>query len=84
MSESEIFDKVADIVAEQLCIDKSELTRETSFAGDLNADSLDMVEVILKLEEVFEMEIPDADAHAIKTMGEAVKYIQQHISAEAA
>ncbi len=73
-----IEDHVINIVAEQLQIDKSEIALGTSFAKDLNADSLDMIEVVLKLEEDFDVKVPDGDAQHITTVGEAVAYIRKH------
>ena len=75
MTESEIEAKVVDIVAEQMGVDKSEISRETSFTNDLNADSLDTVELVMEFEDEFEINIPDEDAEKIQTVGDAVKYI---------
>ena len=74
----EVFEKVRDIVAEQLLVDKTEIKLTTSFAQDLNADSLDMVEVVLDLEEEFGIKVPDKDAENITTVREAVAYINEH------
>ena len=71
-----IFEKVKAIVAEQLGVDEADITLETSF-DDLNADSLDVVELIMALEEEFDIEIPDEDAEKIKTVGDAVEYIKE-------
>lgn len=73
-----IFDKVKSIIADQLGIDEEEISTESSFIEDLGADSLDIVELIMSLEEEFEIEIPDEEAEKIRTVGEAVKYIQEH------
>ena len=70
-----IFEKVKAIVTEQLGVDGEEVGLETSF-DDLNADSLDVVELIMALEEEFDIEIPDEDAEKIKTVGDAVNYIK--------
>jgi len=70
-----IFEKVKSLVAEQLGVDAADITLETSF-DDLNADSLDVVELIMALEEEFDIEIPDEDAEKIKTVGDAVEYIK--------
>lgn len=71
-----IFEKVKAIVAEQLGVEAEDVTLETSF-DDLNADSLDVVELIMALEEEFDIEIPDEDAEKIKTVGDAVEYIKE-------
>lgn len=71
-----VFEKIKAIVAEQLGVDEADLTLETSF-DDLNADSLDVVELIMALEEEFDIEIPDEDAEKIKTVGDAVDYIKE-------
>lgn len=75
MIESEIEAKVIDIVAEQMGVDKAEITRETSFANDLNADSLDTVELVMEFEDEFETSIPDEEAEKIQTVGHAIEYI---------
>ncbi len=70
--------KVIDIVSEQMGVDKSELTRETSFVNDLNADSLDTVELVMEFEDQFELSIPDEEAEKIQTIGQAIDYISEH------
>ncbi len=75
MTEAEIEAKVIDIVAEQMGVDKGEITRETSFANDLNADSLDTVELVMEFEDEFETSIPDEEAEKIQTVGHAIDYI---------
>ena len=77
-TEAEIEEKVSQIVSEQMGIDKSELTRETSFVDDLNADSLDTVELVMEFEDEFEMSIPDEEAEKIRTIGQAIDYIKEH------
>ncbi|GAB6173652.1 acyl carrier protein [Paradesulfitobacterium aromaticivorans] len=72
-----IFDKVKSIVVDQLGVDESEITLETSFE-ELNADSLDIVELIMALEEEFDLDIPDEDAEKIRTIGDAVNYIKEN------
>lgn len=73
-----VFDKVRSIVAEQLGIEEKDITKESSFIDDLDADSLDVVELIMALEEEFDLEIPDEEAEKLKTVGDAVKYIESH------
>ncbi len=70
--------KVIEIVAEQMGVDKSEITRETSFVNDLNADSLDTVELVMEFEDEFELSIPDEEAEKIQTVGQAIDYINEH------
>ena len=74
----EIEGKVIEIVSEQMGVDKSEITRETSFVNDLNADSLDTVELVMEFEDEFEMSIPDEEAETIQTVGQAIDYIKGH------
>ncbi|MDN5361077.1 acyl carrier protein [Moorella naiadis (nom. illeg.)] len=73
----DVFEKIKGIVAEQLGVEEDEITMETSFE-DLNADSLDIVELIMALEEEFDLEIPDEDAEKLTTVGAAVAYIKEH------
>lgn len=67
--------KVIEIVSEQMGVDKSEIARETSFINDLNADSLDTVELVMEFEDEFDMSIPDEEAEKIQTVGAAIDYI---------
>jgi len=77
VTEQEIEAKVIDIVANQLGADKSAITRDTSFVEDLNADSLDTVELVMEFEDEFETSIPDDQAEKIKTVGQAIDFIKQ-------
>ena len=70
--------RVKKIVAEQLGVDESKIIPSARFSEDLNADSLDLVEMIMSLEEEFSVEIPDEDAEKILTVGDALKYIDEH------
>ncbi len=70
-----IEDKVIEIISEQMGADKAEITRETSFINDLNADSLDTVELVMEFEDEFDMSIPDEEAEKIQTVGAAIDYI---------
>ena len=74
--------RVIDIISEQMGADKAEITRETSFINDLNADSLDTVELVMALEEEYGVEIPDEDAEKLTTVGEAIKYIEEKIASK--
>lgn len=74
-SQEEIREKVIKIVSEQMGVDKSEINMETSFVNDLNADSLDTVELVMEFEDEFELSIPDEEAEKIQTVGHAVEYI---------
>lgn len=73
-----VFEKVKDIIVEQLGVDEGEIAMESSFIDDLGADSLDLVELIMALEEEFDLEIPDKEAEKITTVGDAVDYIKAH------
>lgn len=77
----EIFEKVKSIVVEQLEVDPETVTPESSFANDLGADSLDTVELVMALEEAFDIEIPDEIAEQIDTVGKAVEHIGQKVTA---
>ncbi len=81
MSQAEIFVKVKDIVAEQLSVEADQVTAEANFQDDLNADSLDVVEMVMALEEAFDIEIPDEAAEEIKTVQDAVDYIGGKVAA---
>lgn len=70
------FGKVKDIIVDQLGVDESAVTMEASFIDDLGADSLDIVELIMALEEEFDIEIPDGEAENIKVVGDVVNYIK--------
>lgn len=69
--------KVIEIVSEQMGVDKAEISRETSFINDLNADSLDTVELVMEFEDAFDMSIPDEEAEKIQTVGAAIDYIME-------
>src|ERR1700728_879251 len=71
-------EKVKQIIVEQLGVDEGEVTQNASFVDDLGADSLDTVELVMAFEEAFEIEIPDEDAEKIRTVQDAVTYIDQH------
>jgi len=75
-----VLERVTDIVSEQLGVDKDELTKDTSFVNDLGADSLDTVELVMELEEEFDINIPDDAAEKIQTVGQAVDFIDQNAS----
>ena len=70
--------RVKEIICEHLGVGEEEVTREASFIEDLGADSLDIVELVMALEEEYEMEISDEDAEKIRTVGDVVKYIEEH------
>jgi len=71
-----ILDRVIDIVAEELAVDRDEVTEDSSFIEDLGADSLDVVELVMAFEEEFDVEIPDEDAENIRTVDDAVSYLE--------
>ncbi len=78
MTQQEIFKEVQDILVDQLGIEPEEVTMEASFIDDLNADSLDIVELIMTLEQEFEVSIPDEDAEKISTVADVVNYIKDN------
>ncbi len=79
MSSEEIFEKIKNIIIEQLQVSETAVTEEASFIDDLGADSLDLVELIMALEEEFGIEIPDADAEKVVTVGDVVSYIKENV-----
>ncbi|MBD2663727.1 acyl carrier protein [Richelia sinica FACHB-800] len=83
MSQTEIFDKVKAIVADQLSVEADTITPQSHFANDLQADSLDTVELVMALEEEFDIEIPDEAAEKITTVQEAVDYINNKVATSA-
>ena len=80
MSSEEIFDKVKGIIVEQLGAVEENISLESSFIDDLGADSLDIVELIMALEEEFDIEIPDSDAEKVVTVNDVVEYIKEHVA----
>ena len=74
-----IEERVIEIVAEQMGVDKTLVTRETSFVNDLGADSLDTVELVMEFEDEFDISIPDEDAEKIQTVGQAIDYVEAHL-----
>lgn len=78
MAAAQIEAKVKNIIAEQLGVGEDEIKPESNFVEDLGADSLDIVELVMAMEEEFEVEIPDEEAENIKTVGDAIKYINEH------
>ncbi|AHB88513.1 acyl carrier protein AcpP [Thermosynechococcus sp. NK55a] len=81
MNQSEILEKVKAIVADQLSVDAEKVVPEASFAEDLNADSLDSVELIMALEEEFGVEIPDEEAEKLKTVQDVLDFINNKVAA---
>ena len=79
MNTEEVFEKVKEIIVEQLGVAETSVTMEASFIDDLGADSLDIVELVMALEEEFDMEIPDSDAEKVVTVGDVVDYIKDSI-----
>ena len=79
MSSEEVFEKVKGIVVEQLGVAEDTVTMEASFIDDLGADSLDIVELVMALEEEFDIEIPDSDAENVVTVGDVVDYIKENV-----
>jgi len=79
MGTEEVFEKVKGIIVEQLGVSETSVTMEASFIDDLGADSLDIVELVMALEEEFDIEIPDADAEKVSTVGDVVEYIKENV-----
>ncbi|RMG41278.1 MAG: acyl carrier protein [Planctomycetota bacterium] len=84
MSPEEIQEKVVSIVSEQLGVPEEEVTMESSFTDDLKADSLDLVELVMAFEEEFNFTIPTDDSDKIRTVGDAVKYIEEKLAEQGA
>lgn len=78
MNSEEVYNKVKDIIVEQLGVAETAITLEASFIDDLGADSLDIVELIMALEEEFDLEIPDSDAEKVVTVNDVVEYIKDN------
>ena len=76
---ADVLDRVTKIIVDRLGVDESKVTLEASFKDDLGADSLDVVELVMELEDEFDMEISDDDAEKISTVGDAVKYIESNV-----
>jgi len=81
---AEIEAQVKDIICEKLSVKPEQVTTETSFVNDLGADSLDQVELVMEFEDKFGMQIPDEEAEKIQTVGDAIRYIQEHLGEQAA
>ncbi len=76
---ADVYDRMKKIIVEQLGVEETDVTPQASFVEDLNADSLDLVELIMSLEEEFNLEISDEDAEKIHTVGDALEYVQEHL-----
>jgi acyl carrier protein len=79
MTSEVLMEKIKELVAERLGVDEAEITEEAKFIDDLGADSLDLVELIMDLESEFDLEIPEEDAEAILTVGDAIDYIEKNL-----
>jgi len=79
MADSNVEDKVKDIIVEELGVEREKLTSEASFMEDLGADSLDTVELVMAFEKEFDIDIPDEDAEKLRTVGDAMKYLHDKI-----
>ena len=78
MNDTATFERLRDIIADTLKVDKDKVTPEASFTDDLKADSLDLVELIMAFEDEYGVEIPDEDAQKIRTVADALTYVEQH------
>ena len=76
-----VFDKIKDIIVEQLDVEEDAVTMEASITEDLGADSMDVVDLVMSIEESFDVEIPDEEVENIKTVGDIVKYIENNVEA---
>lgn len=79
MTRDEIKEKVISIVCDQMDVDRAKIAEETSFINDLNADSLDTVELVMEFEDAFDLNIPDEEAEKIQTVADAIDYIQENL-----
>ncbi|HEV2713591.1 MAG TPA: acyl carrier protein [Gaiellaceae bacterium] len=77
-SRDEVFERVKEVLSERLSVEETDITEEANFQEDLDADSLDLVEMIMELEDQFGIKIPDEDAQKIQTVGQAVDYVSSH------
>jgi len=77
-SRDEVFERIKEVLAERLSVEETDITEEANFQEDLDADSLDLVEMIMELEDQFGIKIPDEDAQKIQTVGQAVEYVTSH------
>lgn len=80
---TDVYEKVRDIIVERLKVDPSEVSPDAAFVEDLKADSLDIVEMVMKLEETFNISIPDEDVEKLRTVGDAVAYIERLLKEKA-
>jgi len=79
MDRDELFEKIKTVVVDQLGVEEDDVTEDAAFVDDLGADSLDIVELVMALEEEFGVSIPDEQAEKIKTVGDAVDFITEHV-----
>ena len=77
-SRDEVFERIKEVLSERLSVDEADINEEANFQEDLDADSLDLVEMIMELEDQFGIKIPDEDAQKIQTVGQAVEYVTSH------